>query len=304
MTMRSSSMQGDLLRVVLLGFLWGVQPAIVKHAALRGVDPFSFVLGAVAVAAALLVCINRPGRQAVSRLYRNRRFFLTAAALGFFLPLCVRASISDQAPLYFLTVSVALTPMLVALLSAALRREPPSGAVLLAILLGLSGTVLIVSRELAQASGGLPLKTLAALAVPLLYALNQVFVYRAYPQDEPPTLVAAGESLCSFGLALVAVAGQQLLFPGMAALSWTFAPETFLWGAVTALEGVVFFWVISRSGPMLVSSAIYAAIAFGVLWGWLLFDEAIGVEAVFGMILIALSAGTIAHWKSRAAVPA
>jgi drug/metabolite transporter (DMT)-like permease len=291
--------RGQAVGVIVLGALWSAQPAIVKYSAVSDDSPTAFMLSASAIVAALLIVYNLLSRQSLASIATDWRFYQASALLGFFLPLLTRLYISDTVPLYLLTVAVAMTPACVALISRFYLGHTLSWIALWSVMLGILGTVLSVFSEITSGDVILRLKAMAVLLIPIAYAIHQVFIYKACPKGLTTIQVATGESTHTLLMAVIFVA--VMAFAGGTDVRDAFAlsPAIVLWGAITALETVVFFWFSRRAHPLSVSVAIYAAIGFGIIWGWIFFGEEVSTLAIVGMMLIALSAAGIAYQGNR-----
>jgi drug/metabolite transporter (DMT)-like permease len=291
--------RGQAVGVIVLGALWSAQPAIVKYSAMSDGSPTAFMLSASAIVAALLIMYNLLSRQSLASIATDWRFYQASALLGFFLPLLTRLYISDTVPLYLLTVAVAMTPACVALISRFYLGHTLSWIALWSVMLGILGTVLSVFSEITSGDVILRLKAMAVLLIPIAYAIHQVFIYKACPKGLTTIQVATGESTHTLLMAVIFVA--VMAFAGGTDVRDAFAlsPAIVLWGAITALETVVFFWFSRRAHPLSVSVAIYAAIGFGIIWGWIFFGEEVSTLAIVGMMLIALSAAGIAYQGNR-----
>jgi drug/metabolite transporter (DMT)-like permease len=293
--MQNMAIGRQALGVVTLGILWSAQPAIVKYSAVSNTSPTAFLLSASACVAILLCTYNLVIRNCLRSIVEKWRFYQTSALLGFFLPLLTRLYISDSVPLHLLTVAVALTPVFVALIGGVCLGQTLSKITVLSLLLGLFGATLSIVPEISPNDISIQLKTLAVLLIPISYAINQIFVYRAYPEGQSPVQVAAGESAHTLLISSLFVAITALTSDSEVDDAFAVSSATLLWGVVTALEAVAFFWFSARANPLSVSVAIYAAIAFGIAWGWFVFGEEVTVTAMAGMGLIALSAAGIAY---------
>jgi drug/metabolite transporter (DMT)-like permease len=266
-----------------------LQPVIVKLAALDHTDPTAFLLGSSATITLLLCLYLVASRQSMATIALQWQFYQGSALLGFVLPLLVRLLISYATPLYLLTISVALTPVAVALLSGIWLGERLSARSLCCLAAGVSGAALCMTPTLSEGSTVVTAKTLAVLLIPVLYAVNQLFVYRYYPVDRTAVQVAAGESvhavLLTVPLMIVTLSSQPKM-PIHHVLSYA----SIVWGIVTAVETVVYFWASRRATPNMISSAIYLSIGFSTFCGLIVFGEEISTLSLLGMLFIGLAA--------------
>ncbi|WP_119304766.1 DMT family transporter [Dongia deserti] len=299
---REHTISKQAFGVVTLGVLWSVQPAIVKYSAITNMSPSAFLLGASATVAILLCAYNVATRHSLLSIVTKWRFYQASALTGFFFPLLVRIYISDTVPLYILTVAVALTPAFVALITRFYLGQALSTLAAWSLILGVCGTIISVLPDIADGDTALRMKSLAVVLIPFSYAVNQVFVCRAFPTDSTSIQVAAGESahtllitVC-FVISMVLLGRDEIGDPlDVSAVSGA----VLFWGIVTALETVAFFWFSARAHPISVSVAVYTSIGFSIFGGWLVFGEEVSASSLLGVILIVLSATGIAYQEGR-----
>ena len=165
--------------LVLLGFLWAVRIAAIKAAGLSGVPVHVLI-----VAAALgLAAIFTARAIATSDWPPMRRgtwgFYALSGVMGFLAPFALESAVAPHLPVFVFVVVIATMPVLALLLSVLTGAERLSIRSVVAVSLGFACAVALLwdtsAKPTASAS---PWWVAAAFGVPLLYALNTVFVAR------------------------------------------------------------------------------------------------------------------------------
>lgn len=213
--------------------------------------------------------------------------------------LVVLSWIAFYASLPVLSLSVAAVaaytgPIMIALLSAAMIREPVTGRQWIGILLGFVGVIGILRPGTDAFSWFTCLPLLAAV----FYALAMVLT-RSKCQGESPlslalalhgSFIAAGLT----GICLLAVsgldAGTQAIFPFLLGDWAPMGPRE--WGVMALLGALsaIYFLGVARAyqiaAPSVIATFDYAYLVSAALWGFVFFAETPDLLTIGGMILI------------------
>lgn len=218
---------------------------------------------------------RRPGPE-VLKVHALRSAVVAAMAVLFFWGL-VRVPIAEAIALSF------IAPLIALYLAAALLGEKVQPKAIIASLLGLAGVVVIAAARLsasaldAQSAWGIA----AVLSSAVLYAWNLV-LQRQQAQLASPQEIAFFQNL--FVAAILGLAAPWLLhWPEPAALiQITFAAAL----AGTAL--LLLSWAYARAEAQVLLPVEYTGFIWAALFGWLMFDEAVTLATLAGVVLIVI----------------
>ena len=203
-------------------------------------------------------------------------------------------------------------PIMIALLSAALIKEPVTPSQWAGVLLGFFGVAAIVR----PGTDAFSWFTVLPLLCAAFYALAMVLT-RSKCRDEAPLALGLALHVCFVATGLIATAILTML--GLAAE--TKATFPFLlgdWGpmglkewGVMALLGMLsagYFAGVARAyqiaPPQIIATFDYAYLISAAFWGYVFFSERPGVLTIGGMILISLAGWLVATPAARRAKPA
>ena len=203
-------------------------------------------------------------------------------------------------------------PIMIALLSAALIREPVTLQQWAGVLLGFLGVAAIVK----PGTDAFSWFTILPLLCAAFYALAMVLT-RSKCRDEAPLALGLALHICFVATGLIATALLSLV--GLAAETKSAFP--FLlgdwmpmglkeWG-VMALLGVLsaaYFAGVARAyqiaPPPIIATFDYAYLISAAIWGYVFFAETPGPLTIGGMVLISLAGWLVATPAPRRPKPA
>ncbi|HWV08987.1 MAG TPA: DMT family transporter [Pseudomonas sp.] len=218
-----------------IGALMGLTSNLVKLASAAGWQPAAYLLWSLIGGGLLLLPFTwlrgeRPGLSP-----RLLRYYLGSGLLSIALPNGLLFSSIPHVGAGFASMCLAFPPLFTYLLALALRMEGLSRLRLLGICIGLAGSLLLALGKLH--SGDSPqVWVLAALCVPVILALGNIYRSRYWPSGASPLSLAPG---MLFG-------GAVLLVPLML-LDVDLRPH---WGDTTALGLLI--------GQMVLFAMVYA----------------------------------------------
>ncbi|NJP96406.1 DMT family transporter [Nonomuraea sp. FMUSA5-5] len=260
---------------------------------LRELSPTLVVLGRTASAAAVLTPIALH-RQALQPLLQRPRAVIETVLMQSTAPLLLLTVGQQYVSAGIASILVGAQPLFVALLAMrfAPQERPRGRQGALGLLLGLLGLVLLFGIDLRGGYQAL-LGGLLVLASAVCYAAGALMI-RHRLADAEPLGVATGAML---------ITTVALLIPGLFSLPASM-PSLPALGALLVL-GVVctggtlvlFYTLISRSGPAHAALAFYLSPAFAVVLGAVLLQEQPAISTVFG--LAAIVAGAILAGRSQ-----
>ena len=196
----------------------------------------------------------------------------------------------------------ALTPIFTIAIVLALRTEAVTPRRLISMTLGLLG-IFCVMVPAVMNSGSLSLLGLAfALSLPIVYAIECIYVAARWPTDLRPLQVVTGEAVAGTALLL-----PCLLFwdePSSAPLSWAYSHwAVLLFVLISFVEAYLYFYLISRAGAVFVSLASIISMFAGILFGIILIGESHPVSVWLAVGLAALALYVPLHKKQVLVTP-
>jgi len=292
------------LILITLGTIWGASYLFIKVGGAE-IPPFTFVEGRTLIAAlALLVAMRWRGET----LPRTRREWLPLIAMGIFNGVIPYTAIT-WGELYISSglaaILTATMPLFTILLAHWFTRDEKLTALKIAgILVGFVGVVVLFLDELTR---GIRIEFWGQLAVIIAaasYALATIIARKFL--NGVSHLVASTGQLASAALWMLPL---SLAFDHPFALRPSLVAIGSL--AILALLGTAFayllyYWLIEHTGATRTSLVTYLIPITGVLWGALLLNEPLRLDALVGLALIIAGVGLVnrSSQPMRAASPA
>lgn len=259
--------------LLLLGFLWSARLVAIKAAGLSGVPVYVTVTMAVfgiAVLFSLLAVLRGvwPPRDRLAV-----KFYLLSGALGFILPFTLENLAAPNLPLFVFVVVISTMPVITLILATVLGTERPAVAQHLAIGLGFC-VALLIACDTARGSSSSSLSwawVTLAFGVPILYAINTVFVAAKWPRSVDAMQVAHAQALITAAAALAGSMATGVISDLPLALQNSPAVM-----AIVLTEGaalLVYLKITREFGASFVSLANYVSLVFAAVLGLLFFGD-------------------------------
>ncbi|MBI1383835.1 MAG: hypothetical protein GC150_02860 [Rhizobiales bacterium] len=289
---------GDGLALVALGLGWGLEAALVKTAVEAGLNELAALTVTLAAIAVGFIAITVAAGRTVPFTPRTVRFFLTSGSLGYLGPLVIFFLVADHVDAGLLTLVTSTTPLLTVAGAALLGLEPVTGRTGAAVLLGAAATLLILVPEAALPTPEMASWAAVAVAIPLFYAIDNLYVAHAWPDRIDVLQASTGEVI----VATLLILPFALAFGDFTTLTAA-APQVLLALAGLALVMIggvyLFFHVVRSRGGIFVSFASYFTILAGFAWGYLLFGERPSIWVWASVAAIFLALGVLIERKRR-----
>lgn len=297
---RSVSSRLVLATVVLIAILIGGNFTALKFALDHTTPLLLASMRTVIGGTTLLVVAHVVGERLPTRRIDYARIFVVSlsittisSALLVFgtsrVPAGVASLISSTMPLFTTVLSMVLLGAMV------------PGLARLGLLVGFAGTVLLASPSLEgeTAAVGIGALLLSALA----WAFGTVFMkWKDFSRISPIMLV--GVQLVMSACVLVPVA---LTVEGTERTDWSFGLLIPLLYAAIPANAVTFTLlatVVKRATPTQAAASAYLIPVFGVLFGWLIRGEVLGLIEVLGGLLVVVGVYLVVTANARRAPPA
>jgi DME family drug/metabolite transporter len=283
----STDARRGLWFIVLAAVLWGTVGVSSKAVySLADTNPLSIGFYRLVFSLPVLAwaCWRRLGRAAVCVPRRDLAVMLAIGIAMALYQVCYFAAIQRVGVAVAVLVTLCVAPMIVALFSTLLLREPLTGAVALALLAALSGTALLV--------GGAPAASVHGdmAVVGVLLALGAAASYAAI------TLCSRALTGMYHPLQPITIgfaAGTLLLLPCALATGLTLDYPVSAWGLLlylgiipTALAYVFFLSGMRHTTATVASTVTLVEPLTSASLAWLLFGEQLGRLGVLGAVLL------------------
>lgn len=281
----------SLIRLCLLAAIWGGS-FLFMRIGVPVFGPVALIAFRVSIAAVFLWLAS----QWLKKNLEFRRYwkhYLIIGLLNSAFPFVLFAYAAQSLSASLLSILNATSPLFGAIIAALWLRTPITRSVAFGLLCGLSGVVLLVGNDISMASDNGWSAFAAGLIAPMSYSLASTYT-KAFPAATTPLGNAHG----SMWMASLLVLPLLLLAP----LRHT--PQAGDWVAVTALgvlctgaAYLLYFRLIQDIGPTRALSVTFLIPVFGVFWGFIFLDEAVGWNMISGGLLvlagIALTTGLV-----------
>ena len=291
-------MNRPLLLLLGTGAALGLNFPIGKLAMAAGVTPALWAavisLGAGLAMLFIVAVTERKNLSRTATFY----FAIISGFLSYVVPNFLTYSVIPKIGSGLAAIMFALSPVVTALFSVALRVRPPNLLGIFGITLGLAGAGIIIFSRNADFSSSATLWILAALLIPIFLGAGNVYRTMAWPFGASPRKLAAHTNLAAVPFLALAVYVQTGTFdlvplagiPGLIALQL----------AVSTVMFLMFFRLQQIGGPTYLSQIGYVAAAVGVVIGVLYFGE-IYPRSVWigaGVIAVGIAFSTLAQARS------
>jgi len=277
-----------LFLLLIMGVAWGLEFSALKLAVRGGHDEFTvlmitLVLISISYFVILLI------RRSLFRFTKDIWVFLAITAmLGYLIPLVCILYAAPYLPAGIMTLIVSLTPVVTVSVALLLRTERVSTSRIAAIGLGMVATLLVLIPETELPGQGVLKWMLITSVVPICYGIESIYVAARWPERLDAWQVGFGEAAAAVVLLLPIYV--FLGDPRSISLTWTEAETGILLVVVSNMINIVlYFYIIQRTGGVLVSFGSFISLFAGIGWGMLIFSERHG-GAVWAAVAILVGA--------------
>ena len=259
--------------LVLLGMLWSVRLSAIKAAGVAGI-PVHVVVPVAALGIAAFYTLHATLSRDWPPLNRGvPGFYLLSGAMGFLAPFALESTVAPNLPVFVFVVIIATMPIATLAMSILIGSEQPRLRSVLSVCMGFSGAVAILWDTANSGPGGQSSAwwVAAAFGVPLLYAVNTVFVATRWPSQAGPVHVAHAQALIVAAAALIGslatgtMADWKLVGLDLPAVALIVLGE--------GLALLVYLRIARDFGATYVSFANYVSMIFAAILGAIWFGD-------------------------------
>lgn len=288
-----------LTLLLLLGLLWSIRLAAIKAAGVAGIPPHIVVVLSALGIAIFFSCIALLRNNWPPLDSRQIRFYLLSGTLGFLAPFILESLVAVHLPVFVFVVIIASMPIFTFVLSSLIAKEPLQLLPSIAVTLGFVGAITILrdGSSPTQPNDADMHWIALAFGVPILYALNTVFISKRWPQKTSAVHVAHAQALIVF---VAALAGSGLSF----GLEGWDKPSLNLpaIGLIIMGEGLgllTYLRITRDYGATYVSFANYVSMAFAAAIGLLVFQDQLTWLTLAGSFAIIFSIALFQNENSK-----
>jgi drug/metabolite transporter (DMT)-like permease len=295
MTTNAGSLNAKALVVlVVLGGLFGSAFLYMK-VLVDEIAPIEIVAGRLSLGALVVFAIIAVRGKALSFTPATVATVSLLALLDSVIPFTLIAWSETKIDSGVASVLVSTMPMFtVVIASIAFPDERLAPVRLLGIPLGFLGVVTLTGGDVLDITSENAVGQLAVIAAAGCYGVASVYAKTLLKTHDALSLT--GTKLAAGAvMAAVATAITQGV-PAYGALSVEGVLALLALGLLsTALAFLLYFWLVRTAGSVYASLVTYIVPVFGLLLGWAVLGEAIGLSTAFGAVLITAGVGAVMY---------
>ncbi len=270
--------------LVLLGMAWGLQFTLLKVTSNTGINEYSILCSAIFLLAIgyfiALICCKATFRPSLYHV----RYFALSSLFGFMIPLTATVFALRYISAGEIVLIESLSPVFTIAIAMVLRTERIYRRRIAAVMLAIAGISILFESAMVSHSNQHLTGLTIALAVPLFWAIDYIYVASSWPGDLSTLQVVSGEAVTA-ALLLIPI---LLLFGNThLEISWgrgQIAIVAFV--LLSFFEGYLYFYLLKRTKAVFVSLASFVGLISGILWSILLLAESHSISTWIALILI------------------
>ncbi|MEZ8721900.1 DMT family transporter [Vibrio pomeroyi] len=269
----------SFLKLIMLAAIWGGSFLFMRIAA-NPLGPAVLIEARVLCAAITLLLVSFYLKRKLSFNAHAKHFFI----LGLFntaLPFLFFAYAAQTLNASTLAILNSTAPIWAAIIGAIWTKTALESKVLLGLGIGVTGVCVLVGWDAMNIGQEAIIPIFAAVMAAFSYGIASNYTKTA------PKIEAFNNAHGSMWAAVLIVLPFVFFIPMREAPDLTITTSVILLGAVcTGLAYLLYFNLINELGAPSALSVTFLIPVFGILWGNLFLDEAIGINTVVGSILV------------------
>ncbi|MEZ8117025.1 DMT family transporter [Vibrio splendidus] len=269
----------NFIKLITLAAIWGGSFLFMRIAA-NPLGPAVLIEARVLCAAVTLLLVSFYLKRKLSFNAHAKHFFI----LGLFntaLPFLFFAYAAQTLNASTLAILNSTAPIWAAIIGAIWTKTTLEARVLLGLGIGVTGVGVLVGWDAMNIGREAILPIFAAVMAAFSYGIASNYTKQA------PKVEAFNNAHGSMWAAVLIVLPFVFFMPMREAPDLTITTSVLLLGAVcTGLAYLLYFNLVSELGAPSALSVTFLIPVFGILWGNLFLDEAIGLNTIFGSVLV------------------
>ena len=289
----------DYRDLFILAAIWG-SSFLFMHLSVGDFGPFALVEIRVG-GGALFLLIFAALRGRLGAIWQNAGHISVVGIFAAGLPFLCFNIAAQTVPASFMAVINAMTPLFGALIARLWLKEILTPPRIAGLMLGFTGIVFLVWRDLGGGSGSMGPGVLACLTASLSYGYAACYTTR-YLKGVDPLAMAAG-SVTAAAIVLLPMAIYFWPATPISATAWASALSLAV--LCTGFAYIIYYGLIDRVGATRSITVTFLVPLFGIFWGAVILHEPVGMRmlAATAIVLLGtlLATGFIGAGKSSGA---
>lgn len=282
----------SILRLVLLAAIWGGSFLFMRLTA-SSLGPVFLIEGRVLAAALCLLLISFYLRRKLSFLSHVKHFFIIGA-FNTALPFLMFAYAAQTLNASTLAILNSTAPLFGAVIASVWQKERLKVKASVGLLIGMLGVCVLVGQQaLALGEQGL-LAISACLLAAFMYGVSANYTKVA------PVVAPFENAHGSLWAAVIIVLPLLPLIPIRDPISLPISLSVLALGIVcTGFAYLLYFRLVKDDGPASALSVTFLVPLFGIVWGNLFLEEAIGLNTLLGASLVIIGTALVTGFSFK-----
>lgn len=267
----------------LLAIIWGGS-FMLSRVAVAEMPPLTLTAMRQAIAVAIFAGVVLTTRQVLGANRKDHVAIFLSAFFGMALPFFLITWGLGTLTAGYAAILMGLMPLMTILLAHFFtNNEPMNSAKLIGVAFGIAGLVVLFWPDVVAGTDRDIWSQLAILGAGLCYAINALITKKlVHLKPQPMFLVNVGWSFVM--LALAAIIFEPMMDHNPSFEAWL--SVVLLGVGPTALASLMLFRIIARQGASFFSQINLLVPVAGVLWGAIILDERLSLNAFFALAII------------------